>query len=98
VGKLEALLETTTGDAPPRVLILDLHRVINLDTTCLDALKGLRRSLHKRGAVLVLCGANEHPLSLMRRSGFLDELGGENLQPDFPAAAGRARQILEPAA
>jgi SulP family sulfate permease len=94
VGKLEALLETAAGDAPPRVLILDLHMVINLDSTCLDALEGLHRSLRKRDAALVLCGANEHPLSLMRRSGFLAELGEENLLPDFVAAAGRARQLL----
>ena len=94
VGKLEALLESAGGEAPPRVLILDLHMVINLDSTCLDALEGLHRSLRKRGATLVLCGANEHPLSLMRRSGFLVELGKENLLPDFVAAVGRARQLL----
>jgi SulP family sulfate permease len=94
VGKLESLLESAAGEAPPRVLILDLHMVINLDSTCLDALEGLHRSLRKRGAALVLCGANEHPLSLMRRSGFLVELGKENLLPDFVAAAGRARQLL----
>ena len=34
----------------PRVLILDLHKVIDLDTTCLDALEALHRSLSRRGA------------------------------------------------
>ena len=94
VGKLEALIETTSGHAPPQVLILDLHMVINLDSTCLDTLEGLHRSLHKRGAALLLCDANEHPLSLMRRSGFLEKLGAENLLPDLPAALGRARDLL----
>jgi SulP family sulfate permease len=92
VGKLEALLEPGAGE-PPRVLILDLHMVINLDTTCLDALETLRRSLEKRGAVLVLCDVNEQPLSLMRRSGFLWKLGEKNLLPDFTAAVGRAREF-----
>jgi SulP family sulfate permease len=95
VGKLEALIETATGDAPPKVLILDLHMVINLDSTCLDTLEGLRRSLRKRDATLLLCDANGHPLSLMRRSGFLAKLGQENLLADLPAALGRAAALLK---
>ena len=94
VGKLEALLETAAGESPPKVLILDLHMVINLDSTCLDTLYGLHRGLRKRGAQLLLCDANAHPLSIMRRSGFLDALGRENLLPDMAAAAGRARELL----
>jgi SulP family sulfate permease len=90
VGKLEALTE---GKAP-RVLVLDLHQVINLDTTCLDALDALRRGLEKRGGTLLLCDANEQPRSLMQRSGFVDELGDENLLPDLHAALGRARSLL----
>jgi len=92
VGKLEALLEPGAG--VPRVLILDLHQVINLDTTCLDTLESLHHSLEKRGATLLLCDANEQPLSLMRRSGFLEKLGAENLLPDFGAAASRAGALL----
>lgn len=95
VGKLEALVETASGQAPPRVLVLDLHMVINLDSTCLDTLEGLHRSLRKRGATLLLCAANEHPLSLMRRSGFLETLGKENLLADLPAALARAARLLE---
>jgi SulP family sulfate permease len=94
VGKLEALIETGTGKAPPRVLILDLHMVINLDSTCQDTLESLRRGLEKRGATLLLCDANEQPLSLMRRSGFLAKLGEKNLLPDLAAAVGRARELL----
>jgi len=95
VGKLEALIETASGQAPPRVLILDLHMVINLDSTCLDTLEGLHRNLRKRGAALLLCAANEHPLSLMRRSGFLEKLGNENLLADLPSALGRAEALLK---
>ena len=94
VGKLEALLEPGAA-SPPRVLILDLHQVINLDTTCLDTLESLHHSLEKRGARLLLCDANEQPLSLMRRSGFLEKLGTENLLPDFGAAIGRAGVLLK---
>lgn len=94
VGKLEKLVEEASGHAPPRVLILDLQMVINLDTTCLDTLASLHRRLQKRGGDLVLCNANEHPLSLMLRSGFLDQLGVENLVCDLQAAIGRAEALL----
>jgi len=94
VGKLEALIEPGTGESLPRVLILDLHMVINLDTTCLDTLEALHRSLDKRGATLLLCDANTQPLSLMCRSGFLEKLGKENLVTDLPAAASRAATLL----
>ncbi len=94
VGKLEALSETGGSEPPPRVLILDLHMVINLDTTCLDTLEALHRSLAKRGAALVLCDANNQPLSLMRRSGFLEKLGRENLVRDLPAAVSRAELLI----
>ena len=94
VGKLEALIDPGSDESLPRVLILDLHKVINLDTTCLDALEALHRSLARRGAVLVLCDANDQPLSLMRRSGFVAVLGKENLVPDLAAAARRAAELL----
>ena len=97
VGKLETLIDATSGHAPPKVLILDLHHVINLDTTCLDTLAGVHRSLQKRGGDLVLCDANKHPLSLMQRSGFLDQLGRENLVANLPAALARADELLRSA-
>jgi SulP family sulfate permease len=94
VGKLEALMETPPGGTSPRVLVLDLHKVINLDSTCLDMLESLRRGLAKRGATLVLCDANEQPLSLLKRTGFIDRLGLDNLARDLEGALVRARALL----
>lgn len=91
VGKLEMLIES--DDPTIRVMILDLHKVINIDTTGLDTLDVLRKTLAKRGCTLVLSDANLQPLSLMRRSGFLEKLGAENLQPHLPAAIGRAEVL-----
>jgi sulfate permease, SulP family len=94
VGKLEALMEISPGSVPPKVLVLDLHKVINLDSTCLDMLESLRRGLRKRGAALVLCDANEQPLSLLKRTGYLERLGTDNLARDLEAALVRARVLL----
>jgi sulfate permease, SulP family len=77
VTKLEALLDP---DQPlPDVLVLEMHQLINLDTSGLDALEGVLRQLRKRGGELVLAEPTAQPLSLIGRSGFADELGQHNL-------------------
>ena len=93
VGKLETLIEPDAGREPPRVMILDLHMVLNFDTTGMDTVDVLRRTLAKRGAQLVLCDANEQPLSLMKRSGFLDKLGERYLVRDLDAAVALAETL-----
>jgi len=60
------------------VVVLELHQGINLDPTGLDALRSLHRLLRRRTGALVIAEPNEQPLSLMRRSGFIDQLGGES--------------------
>ena len=93
VGKLEMLIEPESAALESRVLVLDLHKVINIDTTGLDMLDVLRKTLAKRNCTLVLCDANDQPLSLIRRSGFLSKLGEDNLQPDLIAALARASTL-----
>jgi SulP family sulfate permease len=73
VTKLETLLDP--GNPLPDVVILDMHQVINFDTTGLDALEALHKHLAKRGGRLILVAPNEQPLSLLKRSGFLEEIG-----------------------
>jgi len=91
VGKLERLADPRV--LSHRVLILELHRLINLDTTGLDALENLHRTLEKRGCKLILCGANAQPLSLMRRTGFIDRLGEDNYLPLPGPAVTRANRL-----
>jgi SulP family sulfate permease len=73
VGKIEALPAGLAADT--RRVVLDMHRLISLDTSGIDALEQLHRTLHRRGITLVLARVNEQPLSLMRRSGFEQTLG-----------------------
>jgi len=94
VGKLEALLEVDAGAAQPGVLVLDLHHVINVDTTGLESLETLHRNLARRGATLILCDVNQQPASLIARAGFINTLGSANLLPDLPAAIERAGFLL----
>ena len=77
VTKLENLVNPK-GPVPD-VLVLEMHQVINMDTTGLDALESLHAMLKKRGSRLVLVDPNEQPLGLFRRSGFIELLGHENV-------------------
>ena len=84
VTKLENLLDP--AKPLPDVVVLDMHKVINIDTTGLDALESLLATLHRRDGRLVLVDLNEQPMSLLERSGFLEELGRGNVFDDFDAA------------
>jgi len=94
VTKLEPLFDRQT--AAPDVLILEMHQLVNLDTSGLDVLESLRRMLHKRGARLILCDLNEQPLSLLRRSGFIGRLGDGDIQPNLDAALALAARDPAP--
>ena len=66
-------------DGHPDAVILDLEKVISIDTTGLDILRTLHRNLSRRGTTLILCDLNEQPASLIRRSGFADAIGAANI-------------------
>ena len=84
VGKIEALPDQLpTGT---RVVVLEMQRLVLLDTSGLDALEQLHRTLKRQGQALLLANVNEQPLSLMRRSGFEAVLGAENIVPTVAAA------------
>ena len=92
VNKLEELLDPRIGH--PEVVILDMTRLIQLDTTGLEGLESLRHNLQKRGCMLILCGTNSQPGSLLFRSGFIDQLGDDNVCADLKTALQRAYTLL----
>jgi SulP family sulfate permease len=84
VGKIEALPAQLLPGT--RAVVLEMHRMVHLDTSGVDALQQLHRGLRRQGIALVLANVNELPLSLIRRSGFEAELGAENIVPTVAAA------------
>jgi SulP family sulfate permease len=84
VGKIEALPQQIAPGT--RAVVLEMHRMLLLDTSGLDALEQLHRELERRGIALVLANVNEQPLSLIRRSGFEGRLGAANIVPTVSAA------------
>ena len=92
-NKLEPLLARAEPADPCRVLVLDMQKTMNVDTTGLDILDTLQRKLAKNGKTLLISGAGEQPMSLFRRSGFAERIGGEQLPAQFAAALTRAREL-----
>jgi SulP family sulfate permease len=72
--------------AGTRAVVLEMHRLVLLDTSGLDALQQLHRTLRKQGIGLVLAHVNEQPLSLIRRSGFAAILGEDAIVPTVAGA------------
>jgi SulP family sulfate permease len=84
VTKLETLLDPAAPS--PHVVILEMGKAINVDTTGLDALESLRETLGRRGARLILADLNAQPRSLLERSGFIAALGPGGVCVDLEAA------------
>jgi SulP family sulfate permease len=90
-------LETSLRDAGqlPEVLILRMRDVLALDATGLDALEDLLEKLRIKRKNLILCGPHSQPLFALTRSGFMEQLGEENVCGDMASSLARARQLLE---
>jgi SulP family sulfate permease len=84
VGQIEELPARIRPDT--RAVVLEMHRLISMDTSGLDALQQLHRTLQRRGMALVLANVNEQPLSLIRRSGFEALIGPDQIVPSVAAA------------
>lgn len=79
---------------PPRVLILRMRHALTLDSTALQALEGVLTKSRRDGTQLVLSGVHSQPLIVMERSGFLENLGMENIHGNIDDALNRARDLL----
>jgi SulP family sulfate permease len=62
----------------PKVLMLEMTHVLNLDATALHALEDVHAVLKKHGTRLILCGVHSQPIMVMQRAGFLELVGADN--------------------
>ncbi len=77
IGRIETLPAQVLPGT--RALVLEMHRLVLVDTSGIAAPQELHRQLKRRGVALVLVRVNEQPLSLIRRSGFEAVLGAERI-------------------
>ncbi|MCV2354964.1 STAS domain-containing protein [Paucibacter sp. B2R-40] len=83
VGKVEDLAEQVPAEC--RNLMLDMHLLISIDTSGLDALMQLQRSLARQQRRLLLCGMQAQVASLVRRGGLAEALGEDGIHADLQA-------------
>lgn len=90
VGKVESLADELAESI--HTVVLEMHQLVSMDNSGLDALMQLHRALERRSTRLVLCELNEQPLNLLRQSGFEAVLGDSNLLPDLQSALESAQR------
>jgi len=81
-------------DEVPRVLILRLHLVTAMDATALNALESIIERFQRHGSTVILSGLHRQPLEMLRKAGFIEVIGRDNLCGHFDAALIRARALL----
>jgi len=84
VGRIESLPEELP--AGTRTLVLDMQRLVLIDSTGLDALEQMVRTLQRQDIRVVLASVNEQPLTMMRSTGFEAMLGADHIVPTVAAA------------
>ncbi len=84
VGKIEALPDDLPADT--RAVVLEMQRLVLMDSSGLDALEQMYRTLQRQSVARVLANVNEQPLALMRQMGFADLLGSDHSVPTLAEA------------
>ncbi len=79
----------------PKVLILRLHLVTVMDLTGMNALQSIVERLKRRNGTVIFSGIHQQPLQMLRRAGFLDVVGKENICATFDDSLIRARELLK---
>lgn len=60
-----------------RCLILRMRSVTSLDATAMNAIENLHKKCKKQGVQLILSHVNTQPLSVMKKAGFVENVGEE---------------------
>lgn len=80
-------------DKTKKAIILRMRSVPAMDTTSLNKLRELYAKCKKYNVVLIFSHVNDQPLQFMERSGFIDDIGRENVCPSIDTALERAESI-----
>jgi len=74
VARMDTVQAAAESPPPGQGLLLDASQLYALDTTGLEALEQLHRTLQRKGGWLAMSGLHEQPRSLIERSGFASHL------------------------
>lgn len=77
----------------PQVVIFRLRNMTTIDATGIKALEDAAVRLRESGRTAIFCGAPEQPRATMRKSGFDEVVGADNICANVDAALRRATEI-----
>jgi MFS superfamily sulfate permease-like transporter len=80
------ILAQTTGDAPPRAILLDLAASADLDIGTMDMLRDLCSDLRAKQIDLLFAQIRGSVRDRMRKAGLLDHIGADHLYASTAAA------------
>lgn len=83
------------GTEKAKVRIIRMRKVPFMDSTGLHNLESLYRMSDKENIQLVLSGVNDKIKEMMRKSGFADKVGQENICSNINEALEKANEILK---
>ncbi len=76
-----------------KVVILRMRNVPALDASAMRSLEAIHRVCAEKEMTLILSHVNEQPLSVMKKSGFVDAVGEKNFAENIDAALAMAAEI-----
>lgn len=80
-------------DNSKKVVILRMRSVPAMDISALNTLRKLNAQCKKVNVKLILSHVNEQPYKMMKKAGFVDEVGKDNFCANIDAALVRANEI-----
>lgn len=78
----------------PKVLIIRTRNVLAIDASAIQALRELSKTCRRDGTTLIFSGVHSQPLLAFEKTGFLQEIGRDNLCANIDLALKRAVEIL----
>lgn len=76
-----------------KVVILRMRNIPTIDVSALRGLTALYEHCQKKGITLLLSHANKQPLSMMKKAGFYDMVGGDCFLKNIDEALARAEEL-----
>jgi len=79
------MVEAIEDELPQKAVVLDLKNLIYIDSSGADALVALAQVCQKKHVRLIICGLNQQPMDIAKRTGLLN-LVDSKVWPDWSCA------------
>lgn len=90
----DKVLDVTTSErGKMKAVIIRMRGVPAMDATAIHTFEDLLATCKKKNITLIFSHVQEQPLSVMKKSGFYESVGGNNFRPNIDDALAYAEQI-----